>query len=256
MKKIWKIFLLSLLTNLLNSTCFANDELTYFTENLPPYNFSSSNNIATGFNTDVLVLMFKKMGNDLTAKDIKVVPWARGYAAIKSNNKPVALYSTTRRPARENLFKWVGPLSSMENALIVLKDNPANVATPQNASDYDNTKKYGAVRDDSGLSVLKESNTLSNKNIQVVSDFNQLVKLLKAKRIDAFSYNKDVSLYNIEKMGLDTEDFQVIYSRKLGDHYIAFSKVTPDSVVEAHQKAFEEVMADKEAIDNIMSNYR
>ncbi|MBT4964160.1 MAG: transporter substrate-binding domain-containing protein [Francisellaceae bacterium] len=253
-QRLSTIILLSLAPALLHAN--VTDDVKYYTENLPPYNFANDEDIATGFNTDVLLLMFKKMDNNLTANDIKVVPWARGYKMIQSTSKSAALYSTTRKASRENLFKWVGPLSSMENALIVLKGNPYNVKAPSDDGVYAKGFKYGAIRDDSGLSVLLENGGLTLDDVQVVSEYNQLIKLIMAKRIHAFSYNKYVSLYNIEQMGLNTDDFEIIYAKKLGDHYIAFSQGTPNEVVEQHQKAFDEVMQDKSAINEIMNKYK
>ena len=42
---------------------------------------------------------------------LEVFPWARGYK-MALNEPNTALYSTTRTPERETLFKWVGPLAS------------------------------------------------------------------------------------------------------------------------------------------------
>ena len=41
--------------------------------------------------------------------DIEIVPWARGYS-LALDRPNVVLFSTTRLPQREKLFKWVGPL--------------------------------------------------------------------------------------------------------------------------------------------------
>lgn len=42
---------------------------------------------------------------------IEVVPWAWGYS-LATSQPNVALFSTTRLPQREKLFKWVGPIYS------------------------------------------------------------------------------------------------------------------------------------------------
>ncbi|MCA9749901.1 MAG: hypothetical protein KC414_12405, partial [Romboutsia sp.] len=80
-----------------------------------------------GINTDIVLEMFQIMGNNKTANDILIVPWARGYSQAKSKTAAVALFSTTRTKAREDLFKWVGPISVAANSLIVLKNNPHQV---------------------------------------------------------------------------------------------------------------------------------
>jgi len=81
-------------------------ELTALTEQLPPLNMEADGRV-TGFSSELLDLMAAEAGIPLRKQ---VLPWARAYdRAVR--NSDVILYSLVRTPERENLFRWVGPIS-------------------------------------------------------------------------------------------------------------------------------------------------
>mgnify|MGYP002830677661 CR=1 FL=1 len=87
------------------STTAADDlaPLNFFTENYAPFNYVEDNKLR-GISVELLGKIFRQANSAKTLKDVKVVPWARGYkfAQLKKNT---VLFSTTRTKAREKLFK-------------------------------------------------------------------------------------------------------------------------------------------------------
>jgi polar amino acid transport system substrate-binding protein len=76
-----------------------------YTEEWPPYNYTQNGQVR-GIATDVLRAACGKAGFEC---EIEMVPWARAYYSAK--NAPNALvYTTARKPDRENEFLWVGPI--------------------------------------------------------------------------------------------------------------------------------------------------
>lgn len=226
--------------------------LEYITEDFPPYNFKGDDGDAHGLNVDLLVEMFKEMGASKGRPDIKIQPWARGYRAAQEKGKINVLFSTTRTEARESLFKWVGPLSEATNALITLKGNPHNVVINSDA-DFANYK-YGAIRDDIGELKLKEAGVTS-KQITHGANFPALVKMLNAKRVQAISYNATVGLWLIKQAGFNPDDFEIVYSKTIGEHYFAFNKSVDDATVAAHQEALDKVKANASLVNSIKDKY-
>ncbi|ETR74659.1 MAG: amino acid ABC transporter periplasmic protein [Candidatus Magnetoglobus multicellularis str. Araruama] len=120
MKKILFLIVFLLLLNPLHAEMTPGD-ISYYTEEYPPYNFSD-NGMATGFATEILLKMFEKLNVNKTAKDIRVVPWARGFNDIQKK-KNVCLYTMTRTDERVKKygFRWVGPIINTGSVLFAQK---------------------------------------------------------------------------------------------------------------------------------------
>jgi polar amino acid transport system substrate-binding protein len=255
-KKILQITL-TLIISLFSYSSYADptDGIEYYTENFPPYNFQQGNQ-AAGFNADLIVEMFKALNSKKTAVDIHVVPWARGYSLAKSSDLKVALFSTTRTKAREKLFKWVGPISFTTSSITTLKGNPKNVLVPleYESGKFDPNFTYGAIRDDVGEQLL-QSGGVPQKHVYSTSRIEQLGNMLKRGRIDGISYNPDVLFWLLKDKGFNVTEFEILFKRTLGEHYIAFNKTISDEVVQAHQKAIDKLTADKELMEKIKAKY-
>jgi len=100
---------------------FSAKDLTYVTEQYPPYNFQQYGKLQ-GISVDLLEKVWERMGVDLDRNVIKVVPWTEGYQRTLEENDTV-LFTTFRLPEREKLFKWAGPVASGRDVLLVKRDN-------------------------------------------------------------------------------------------------------------------------------------
>ena len=80
--------------------------LIAYTEELPPLNFLQHDKVS-GFSSELLQARAAKAAIPLS---LQLLPWARGYAMTQSTPGSL-LFSTVRTPERENLFRWVGPIS-------------------------------------------------------------------------------------------------------------------------------------------------
>ncbi|SHH51642.1 ABC transporter substrate-binding protein [Massilia sp. CF038] len=66
------------------------------------------------------------------AYSIELLPWKRAYAAAL-NRSDSCVYSTTRTPEREGLFKWVGPTDEGEWVLLGRADRQYKLETLEDA---------------------------------------------------------------------------------------------------------------------------
>jgi polar amino acid transport system substrate-binding protein len=80
-------------------------DLTAFTEEWPPYNYSEHGEVK-GIATDILRASCREAR---LACEIHVVPWARAYA-LAGRTPNTLVYTTARNAGREKEFLWVGPL--------------------------------------------------------------------------------------------------------------------------------------------------
>ena len=206
----------------------------FLTEVYPPYNYESKGELQ-GISTDLLDIVFQDLGINKTKSDVVLFPWARAYAIVQKKPNSV-LYSMTRTENREQLFKWAGPIIKTKVSLIANKSSKIKINDVSDINNY----KVGAVRSDIGEQELLAKN-VSKKNISIVTDLEQNIRKLTAKRIDILAYEESSVYWRIKMMGENPDDFETIYTLKEGDLYYAFSKETPDEVIGSFQKAIDKV---------------
>ena len=81
------------------------------------------------------------------AYSIEMLPWKRAYTSALSRVDG-CVYSTTRTPEREHLFKWVGPTDEGEWVLLGRADRQYKLRTLEDARDLRIGTYHGDARDD------------------------------------------------------------------------------------------------------------
>lgn len=211
-------------------------DLTLITENFPPYNYIKDGRV-TGVAVDVLMAAAEEMGEPLIEGSIHLQPWARGYAQALSGPE-VVLFSMTRTPARETLFKWAGPVSNTKIVLIARKDSHIRISDLQDLTKY----RIGAIREDIGEQ-LTVSLGVPLASIHRAANADSLTRLLAIGRIDLWAYDELTARWFIQQNGLNNEDFEAVYLLKEGKMYIAFSKDVHDTLVRKVQTGIDRLKA-------------
>jgi polar amino acid transport system substrate-binding protein len=210
--------------------------LVFLTENYAPYNYNKDGK-AQGIVVDVLLEMFRQTGSTKGLKDIKVLPWARGYK-LAQEKKGTVLFSTARTESRKNMFKWVGPILVSEHSVIAKKDRKIRI---QSEKDFDKFK-IGAVREDAGELML-HARGVDKKSIYRTNSSKSTARMLAAGRIDLWAYGARVALLNLEKLGHDPNDYEVVFVLKESPLYFAVQKDTDDQLVGRLQAALDQALA-------------
>lgn len=208
------------------------DDLTLYIDDYPPFNFVVDER-ATGISVEIMDAILKGSGSKLSASDVKMLPWARGYHfALKNRN--TILFAMTRTPERENLFRWVGPIT--ESNMVVLARKTDNIKI----DDIKALKKYslGAVRKDIGAELLRR-HLGDEVVIELTNNGLASAKQLEKGRIDLWSYEKNVAFWFIKKAGLDPNDYEVVYTIEYSSEWFAINKETDAAIVEKLQKALD-----------------
>ncbi len=207
------------------------DDLIIITEEYPPLNFSEDG-IRRGIATDLLVEMLGAGGSLKSHKDIASLSWARGFRILQHNNN-ILLYSMTRTAAREDQFKWVGPIIHSEIVLLARKDRQIRIddLSQIGRQGY----RVGVVLDDVGAQLLREQG-VAKKNLFPSNKGVYLLETLNRGGFDLIGYDKLVSLWHLRSLGLNPDDFEPVYSLQSADYYFAFSRDTDDQVIATLQK--------------------
>lgn len=209
----------------------AEDEVFIYSEDYPPFN-SYTNKIPQGISVELLELMFQEMGAPFGIEVVQFGPWSRGYQRALTQKNSM-LFSTYRTPAREKLFKWVGPIVSSQNGVIIRSDSE------QDYSDYSRMKglTIGVVKNDIGEILLKELN-IPDLNIVYLFDPEKAARMLENGRLDAWAYDVNVATDIQRRLGMLPEDYVVALPLgEISSLYFAFNIETDDNIVERYQQA-------------------
>lgn len=209
-------------------------DLRFITENYAPFNFMSDGKLQ-GIAIELLLDMFDQAGSTKSVDDIAVLPWARGYH-LAQTVKNTVLFSTTRTAERENLFKWVGPISPTRISVIAKKKSEIVVEHLENLNRY----RVVAVREDIGELLLR-SNGVDPNSIFTARSAQNATRMLIFGRVDAWAYEENVAFWNLQNTGARVTDYEVLHVLEESDVYFALQKDTSDDLVQALQQAFDAV---------------
>ena len=212
------------------------------TEEFPPFNYTENGKL-TGLSTDVMMEIGKRINHPT---DFELLPWARAYGLIQKKDGQI-LFSMTRTEARENLFKWVGPVASNKWVFFAKKGSGITVSSLDDAK---KVKKIGAYKDDAAESFLKAEGFT---NLDSVLKDAQNVPKLMAGRINLWIVGELQGIHKAKAQGAN-EDLEKVMDVKDTQLYIAFSKNTSDEDIAKWQKALDDMKADG-SYDTILKKY-
>ncbi|MGD9053075.1 MAG: transporter substrate-binding domain-containing protein [Desulfobacterales bacterium] len=228
-----KLLLLAASMLLLTGQSVLSADLTILTENLPPLNYVD-NGVLVGPSVEIVREIQRRVGSE---EEIQVYPWARAYK-MALENENVILFGMTYTKVRHDKFKWVGPLATKRDILVAKKDSGIKI---KDLDDAKNVKRIGTLRDDTRGRLLQSQGFT---NLEPVSDEQLNAKKLALGRIDLWAYKIPGLRTVCDLAGVDHTVFEEVYHLREIDLMIAFSKKTPDSIVQMWKTAFDEMVAD------------
>ncbi len=131
------------------------------TESSPPF-VTVDNGRLAGIATEKVRRIMERAGIDY---DIEILPFKRAYL-LAQTRADVCIYSLTRIPERETMFKWVGPTQLSDWTLFGRAGRNYSVKTLEDARKYRIGAYFGDVRGDAlaaqGFAVSTVRERLSN----------------------------------------------------------------------------------------------
>ncbi len=242
MKKISLFAIVVLATFVLWGTSAMAGTFKIMTEEYPPFNYTDGGQL-TGLSTDVIIELAKKVGNPT---EIELLPWARGYGLIQKQDGLI-LYSMTRTEAREDMFKWVGPVASNKWVFFAKKGSGITLSSIDDAKKIG---KIGAYKDDAAEAFLKAEGFT---NLDSVVNDEQNVPKLMADRINLWIVGELQGIYKAKAKGV-SDKLEKVLDVKNTQLYIAFSKNTSDEEIAKWQAALDAMKADG-SYDKIVKKY-
>jgi polar amino acid transport system substrate-binding protein len=227
------------------------DDLVFITEDYPPFNFERGGK-RQGIAVDLLTEMLVLSGARKTRADIKVWPWARAYDTALTERNTV-LFSTIRTEAREQQFKWVGPIMPSRIVLVAKKMRGIRLAGigDINRAGY----KIGVVREDIGGLLLANMGVGKERMVQANSGVS-LARMLQSDRIDIWAYGAWVIMWNLKELGFAPDEYEEVFTlTESNQYYFALHKETDDRLVARLQAALDQVQVSPR-FGEIVARYR
>jgi polar amino acid transport system substrate-binding protein len=223
--------------------------LNIVTEHLPPLQIADGQQNVDGLATEIVRHLLQYI--DITAQ-IQVHNWARAYKmALEQPN--VMIFSITRNKAREQKFKWVGPILSLNNDLWRLNSrNDIKVKNLAQAKAY----QIAVPRNDIQHQLLLSSGFSAKEHLQVVTHYDQAIQMLFRQRVDFIVGSRLILAHKLKRMGKDISQIQSIINIApgIGKLYLAFSLDTADSVVAQFEQALQ-IMKNDGSYDKIVNKW-
>ncbi len=202
----------------------------------------------TGKRAFTVELVRKMMALLNQIQTFEVVPFKRGFFTVQ-NESDHALFNVSRKPDREKLVQWVGPLLDEITYLFELKDTPAPVLSLDDARKVHGIcVRIGAADYD----ILIKKNF---KNIHQNSSGAACFKMLAAKRVALVSSDVHSLKNKLKLAGMSEKDIRqtpVIVHKSQG--YIAFSNNISKDVIRQWQNALETLKRSGE-YDDLVEKY-
>ncbi|WP_286266361.1 substrate-binding periplasmic protein [Thalassotalea atypica] len=221
---------------------FANDKkaaVNFYTEAYPPANYVEEGELK-GITVDTLKAMWQHLGEK--EQPISIVPWARGYRYALDVDRS-ALFTMSKIPARERMFKWVGPIFYSTHVLFAKKKRKLKINSLGQVFDYD----IAAVRGDISEVALLQLGFPSS-NLSAVLKLEQAFLMLETDRVDMIVLTIHGYYHLASLIGFDTKEYEQVWQVNKVGNYIAFHKNTPDSLILKYQTAFEAIAKQRIAI--------
>ena len=206
-------------------------ELTIYTEEFPPYNYSE-HGVIRGINIDILKLACTNANIQCA---FEIYPWKRAmFLTLKDPNS--GLVSTSRTPSRENMFKWVGPLVSSTACLFKLKKRKdIQVSKREELLEYTIGLQKGDVYED----ILKSWGFVQDQNYIASYEKYSSVKAFVSGKLDLFIASATTLEYHFKSSQLSRNKIEPIYvisDSRLQGNFLALNKLLENEVVERLQK--------------------
>ena len=174
------------------------------------------------------------MARSAIAHTIDLLPWKRAYSSAQARPDG-CVYSTTRTPERENLFKWVGPTDEGEWVLLGRADHQFNLASLDDARKL----RIGTYNGDARDAYLRA------RGFRVDSAPNDMInpQKLMLNRIDLWAAGLRRGSPYLERNGWSGKIVPVLTFNRV-KLYLACNLAVPDATIDKLNAALDAMQRD------------
>lgn len=225
---------------------FAQD-FTVYVGTVPPFTQLNEDGIVSGAAVDVVTTIMERAGIPVDPEKFRPISWARAVEDTETTPHTM-LFCVARTPQREQRFKWVGPIASLNLGLVGAKSRRIVINAPDDIKMY----QIGAIRNSAPVHIMKKQYGISDDHLTLLATDKLQFKMLEQGRVDLIAQADTAAPSWIKELGMDQSDFEMVYVLKHLKLFIAFNKTTDDAVIAKLQA---ELDAMKKPAANGVSEY-
>ncbi|MEW9899581.1 transporter substrate-binding domain-containing protein [Chitinivorax sp. PXF-14] len=207
-------------------------DLVAYTEEWPPYNYLDQGKVR-GISTDLLRAMCSEAALDCR---FELVPWARAYA-MALNRPNTLVYTTARKPEREQSFTWIGPILPRATWVFGLRESDLGIKHYEDLNHY----RIGVVRSEASISDLLGKDVQADAMLQDSSD--AAITLLLLRGVVQAVVNTEVGMaWELYKAGASPDRaVKLLPLSDQGAYYYALNLKSDPAIATKLQDALEKL---------------
>ncbi|MGA2550323.1 MAG: transporter substrate-binding domain-containing protein [Burkholderiaceae bacterium] len=215
-------------------TKLASEPWLALTEDWPPYNYADADQTPTGYSTELIALILKRARMQAP---ISIVPWSEAF--LTASKRPnTLLFTVLKRPEREALFDWVGPIAPGSSFLFKLaRRADVEVHSITDAMHY----QLGVTHEGGYEPIAKKLGFSPGLNLDVSRDDETVWWKLTQRRVDLIIDTELSAAYRARGMGPDNSVVRLTQVTEGLGHFLAVSKGSNPEDLARLQSAFTEV---------------
>jgi len=217
---IWQVRVVAVILAIISPgmACAAPQPRLYLSTETSAPSSMLVNGRVVGIATDKLRSALARAG---VAYEIALLPWKRAYTSALQQ-PDTCVYSTTRTPEREALFKWIGPLDVAQWVLMGRADRKLALTSLEQARGLRIGTYHGDARD----AYLRSRGFVTDA---APNDFLNAQKLLQG-RIDLWAASWRRGSTVLQQHGWDKHIVPVLAFHQI-EVYLACNRSVPDTLV-------------------------
>ncbi len=221
---------------------FAANELKLrvVSEHFPPLQiWDKEQKTLTGMAVDVIEKLLALTDNNT---EIEILPWARAYELALTRPNTL-IFTIIRTKEREPHFKWLGSITPIGYNYIWTLKSRSDIKI----DNWQDAKNYYAVAQRNGAQSIKLASQgfKEQENLYLITSYGQGILMVLSGRADFFLGSDFLAGLFLRHLKLNKQ----LFTKSMPHSYdeslnIAFSKQTPDAVVNEFRKALEQIRQD------------
>ncbi len=240
------LLLLAMIVTFFSCDDVINEEQTqlkFITEEYAPFNYNEDGT-ALGFSTDLLQEICDEMDMDF---NVEFSSWDNAYNTALTTENAV-LFSMALNSQRRDLFKWAGPIASLDWNFYAASSNPLELSDVDDAKNVD---KIGVI---SGYAMEDYLQEEGFTNLSYCTDLNDAFTKLLNGEINLFASDILTTNETLESLGESEYAVKDLLTIKTELLYFAFNKAVSDDIVAQFQSAID-VCKDNGTVRNLSEKY-
>lgn len=212
----------------------APGKYVYLSEEYPPLTFSDKNGNPSGFVTDIVKEINKRIKNE---EKIIITNWDLAYNAALINPN-VVLFSMAKTEERKDKFNWIGPV--IKNNAYFYKNSASNLALPS----IDYAKKLNKIATTSGWWTEQRLKEMGFDNLISYQIPEECVNQLIDRNVD-LSIFTDLTVEDIvTKSGHEMREIEEILLFDSVDVFIGISNGTSKKFIDKFIASYDSIIMD------------